>query len=159
MQELSVHGVSFTTAGSESFVALKTVEAEKFVLFPVERSEAAALVLELERDSGDRSLANDFVSGLIEDLFGDVRHVFTELQDRRLRSVIVLGVGDAQLEVEARPSEALAVALRSGAPIYASDELVREASVDFEEGGLLSNESLVAEFRQFLNQVDPGDFS
>ncbi len=159
MQELSVHGVSFTTAGGESLVALKTVEAEKFVLFPVERSEAAALVVELESDSGDRSLANEFVSGLIEDLFGDVRYVFTEIQDRRLRSVIVLGVGDTQVEIEARPSEALAVALRSGAPIYASDELVHEASIDLGDGGLFSDELLVAEFRQFLNQVDPGDFA
>lgn len=159
MQELSVYAVSLITEGSDSLVVLKAADANRFLLLPVELSEGVALALELESDSGECSPRSDFASRLLEELFGEVCYVFTELHEQRLRSVIVLGVGDAQLEIVARPGEVLAVALRSGAPIYASDELVLEASVDLGEGGLFGDELLLAEFREFLDQIDPGDFS
>ena len=63
-----------------------------------------------------------------------------------------------ELEIDSRPSDALALAVRAGAPIFAADEVIAESSIEFEGEPPESEESVVDEFREFLEQVRPEDF-
>ena len=71
------------------------------------------------------------------------------------------------VEVSARPSDAIALALRTGAPIYGSNALLAEAGIEMNEEGEVSpddsagsgNEGEVERFREFLDQIDPEDFA
>jgi bifunctional DNase/RNase len=67
-------------------------------------------------------------------------------------------VGGRELEIDSRPSDAIALAVRSGAPIYAAEEVIAESAIEFEQSEEES-EDVVEQFKEFLDQVSPEDFA
>ena len=63
-----------------------------------------------------------------------------------------------ELEIDSRPSDALALAVRSGAPIFAADEVITESAIEFEHE-VEDTEEVVEKFKDFLDQVTPEDFA
>jgi bifunctional DNase/RNase len=62
------------------------------------------------------------------------------------------------MEIDSRPSDALALAVRSGAPIFAAEEVIAESAIEFEHD-VEDTEEVVEKFKDFLDQVSPGDFA
>jgi len=71
---------------------------------------------------------------------------------------ITLNVGGRELEIDSRPSDAIALAVRSGAPIYAAEEVISESAIEFEHD-VEESEDVVEKFKEFLDQVSPEDFA
>jgi bifunctional DNase/RNase len=67
-------------------------------------------------------------------------------------------VGGRELEIDSRPSDAIALAVRSGAPIYAAEEVISESAIEFEHD-VEESEDVVEKFKEFLDQVSPEDFA
>ena len=63
-----------------------------------------------------------------------------------------------ELEIDSRPSDALALAVRSGAPIFAAEEVIAESAIEFEHD-VEDTEEVVEKFKDFLDQVSPEDFA
>jgi hypothetical protein len=63
----------------------------------------------------------------------------------------------SEIEIDSRPSDAIALALRADAPIFAADEVIEESGIEFE--GEEVNEEVVAEFKRFLDHVTPDEFA
>jgi bifunctional DNase/RNase len=92
-------------------------------------AEARSIALEMEARTSPRPNAHDLARALIRGLDASVaRVVVTELRDGTYYAILGIALGDRVVEIDARPSDAIAIALRDGAPIFVRESL-------FEEGG------------------------
>ena len=79
----------------------------------------------------------------------------TELRDNTFFASITLAVNGREIEIDSRPSDALALAVRSGAPIFAAEDVIAESAIEFEHE-VEDTEEVVDRFKEFLDQVTPG---
>jgi bifunctional DNase/RNase len=82
----------------------------------------------------------------------------TELRDNTFFASITLSTGGRELEVDSRPSDALALAVRTGAPIFAAEDVIAESAIEFEHE-VEDQEEVVEKFKDFLDRVSPEDFA
>jgi hypothetical protein len=135
--------------------------------------EATAIAFALQGMDTPRPMTHDLIRDLLEALGADVvRVVVTELRASTYYAEIVLLQDGNEVPVSSRPSDAVAVAVRTGAPLFVSDELmdaegimlaVDEADEESEDEESLdadgNPEEIVGEFRSFLDSIRPEDFS
>jgi bifunctional DNase/RNase len=153
-----IYGVSFDMVGKQPIVLLKTVESNKFLPIWIGHPEAAAILMKLEGASTPRPMTHDLLAELLGELDVECTRVsVTELRDNTFYASISLRVAGRELEVDSRPSDALALAVRSGAPIFAADEVIAESAIEFEHG-VEDTEEVVEKFKDFLDSVKPDDF-
>ena len=160
MQEMVIYGVSFDMVGKQPIVLLKTVESNKFLPIWIGHPEAAAILMKLQGASTPRPMTHD----LLSDVLGRARR---RVHARRrspscARTPSTRRSASAptarELEIDSRPSDALALAVRSGAPIFAADEVIAESAIEFEHE-VEDTEEVVEKFKDFLDQVTPEDFA
>ncbi len=121
--------------------------------------EATAILLALEGEEFPRPLTHDLLHNIIGELGYDVLRVeVTRLEEGTYYASIVLARGDETREIDARPSDAIALAVRAACPIYVDDEVFRVAAVNVRAVDQTDEEEEVERFREFLDQVDPSDF-
>jgi uncharacterized protein len=134
--------------------------------------EATAIAFALQGMDTPRPMTHDLIRDLLDALGADViRVVVTELKTSTYFAEIVLRQGDGEVPVSSRPSDAVAVAVRTGAPLFVADDLMESEGImlavdeeeeddeedDGDEGA--NPEELVGEFRNFLDSIRPEDFS
>ncbi|MEJ7716234.1 MAG: bifunctional nuclease domain-containing protein [Thermoleophilaceae bacterium] len=81
----------------------------------------------------------------------------TELRENTFYAVITLRINDRDVEIDSRPSDALALAVRTGAQIFAAEEVITESAIEFEHE-VEDQEEVVEKFKDFLDNVSPEDF-
>ena len=91
-------------------------------------------------------------------LFRSLKVTVTELKENTFYALLTLRLASGEVEIDSRPSDALALAVRTDAPIFASDQLVEENSIEFDHD-VEDVEEVVERFRDFLDNVEPGDFN
>ena len=117
MQEMVIYGVSFDMVGKQPIVLLKTVESNKFLPIWIGHPEAAAILMKLQGATTPRPMTHDLLSEVLGELEVECTRVsVTELRDNTFYASISLRSGARELEIDSRPSDALALAVRSGAP-------------------------------------------
>ena len=133
--------------------------------------EATAIAFALQGMDTPRPMTHDLIRELLDSLGADViRVVVTELKSATYYAEIVLHHSDREIPVSSRPSDAVAVAVRTGSPLYVADDLMDSEgimlAVDEEEDGdeeeaeeSANPDELVGEFRTFLDSIRPEDFS
>ena len=123
--------------------------------------EARAIALALEGVSTPRPMTHD----LLRDVLGglDVRVVsitVTELKESTFFAELELQTGGRTVRISSRPSDAVAIAVRVDAPIFASEQVLAEAAMPAAvEGEEEEQEEIVDQFREFIDQVNPEDFA
>ena len=158
MQEMVIYGVSFDMVGKQPIVLLKTVDSNKFLPIWIGHPEAAAILMKLQGATTPRPMTHDLLCDMLGEL--DVRCTqvaVTELRDNTFFASITLAVDGKEMEIDSRPSDALALAVRSGAPIFAAEEVIAESAIEFEHE-VEDTEEVVDKFKEFLDQVSPEDF-
>jgi bifunctional DNase/RNase len=159
MQEMVIYGVSFDMVGKQPIVLLKTSEGNKFLPIWIGHPEAAAILMKLQGASTPRPMTHDLVTDMLTHLDARVvRIAVTELRDNTFYAMITLAVDGSEIEIDSRPSDAIALAVRSGAPIFAADAVIEESAIEFEHEDA-SEDEIVEEFKKFLEDVSPEDFS
>lgn len=128
--------------------------------------EATAIAFALEEVVTPRPMTHDLMRNLLDDLGASVESVIvTELRDRTFYAEIELHAADGVHRVSSRPSDALALAVRIGSPIYAAEEVLDEAAFqaeddDDDEAAEEEEEAEVVEqFKEFIDNVSPEDFA
>ena len=159
MQEMVIYGVSFDMVGKQPIVLLKAVDSNKFLPIWIGHPEAAAILMRLQGASTPRPMTHD----LLVDILGEVETkctqvAVTELRDNTFFATITLVANGREIEIDSRPSDALALAVRSGAPIYAAEDVIAESAIEFEHE-VEDTEEVVDRFKEFLDQVSPEDFA
>jgi bifunctional DNase/RNase len=162
MQEMHIYGVSFDLVGKQPIVLLKTVDGNKFLPIWIGHPEAAAILMKLQSATTPRPMTHDLVTDILEQLGAQVvRITVTELRENTFYAQITVQQDGSELEIDSRPSDAIALAIRAEAPIFAADEVIEESAIEF-EGDEVAPEELeqeVVKFKQFLDNVTADEFA
>src|SRR5579862_3399507 len=157
MTEMVIYGVSFDLVGKQPIVLLKTAEANKFLPIWIGHPEAAAILMKLQGASAPRPLTHDLLVNILGEV-EIVRVTVTELRENTFYASITVQQNGSELEIDSRSSDAIAVAIRAHAPIYAADSVIEESAIEF-EGEDVNEEEIVDEFKRFLDRVSAEDFA
>ena len=168
MVEMELLGVQVEMPSNSPLMLLKETEAPGRVLpVVIDTPEAQAIYRGIERIRMARPLTHDLMKLLLDDVGAQVvRVTVTELRDRTFFAEIELEIAGTTHVVSARPSDAVALAVRTETPIFATEEVLAEAGQfidgagdDDEDADADSDpDELLDEFKQFLDGVSPDDF-
>jgi bifunctional DNase/RNase len=159
MIEMVIYGVSFDLVGKQPIVLLKTAEGNKFLPIWIGHPEAAAILMKLQGASTPRPMTHDLVTDMLEQLDAQVTRItVTELKENTFYASITVAQNGSEIEIDSRPSDAIALAVRAEAPIYANETVIEESAIEF-EGEEVNEEEIVDEFRKFLDDVSPDQFA
>ena len=171
MREMTVYGVSFDLVGKQPIVLLKTSDENKFLPIWIGHPEAAAILMKLQGAAPQRPMTHDLLTDLISELDAEVTKItVTELRENTFYARITLERNGSEIEIDSRPSDAIALAVRVEAKIFAADEVIEESGIEFESEEDAANDERIrrvsalgdidpAEFRAFLDTVTPEDFA
>jgi bifunctional DNase/RNase len=159
MYEMVIYGVSFDLVGKQPIVLLKTAEGNKYLPIWIGHPEAAAILMRLQGASTPRPMTHDLVTEMLSQLDAEVvRITVTELKENTFYASITVSQNGSEIEVDSRPSDAIALAVRAEAPIFVADQVIDESAIEF-EGEEVNEEEVVDEFRKFLDNVSPDQFA
>lgn len=158
MIEVEVIGIRLELPANQPVLVLRDLDGSRYLPLWIGNSEATAISLALEGVNPPRPLTHDLLVDVIEHLDDSVLSTaITELVDGTYFAQIEFANHDA---VSARPSDAVAIAIRCGVPIYVAQDVLDQAGMDVVNDDELedSNEEL-EKFRAFLDEINPEDFS
>lgn len=166
MQPLDVVGVRLEMPSNQPVVLLRESGTSRYLPIWIGTVEATAIAFAQEGVTPPRPLTHDLITNMLEALGEQIQDVrITHLDDGVFYATVTFVSGR---EVSARPSDAIAIALRAGAPVLATEELLAEAGVEIEDtddsddatedSGEGLQEQEVERFREFLDHVSPEDF-
>ncbi|WP_166356291.1 bifunctional nuclease family protein [Phytoactinopolyspora limicola] len=159
MRELDVVGVRVEMPSNQPIVLLREVGGNRYLPIWIGAVEATAIAFAQQGVVPPRPLTHDLFKDVLEAMGASLEQVrITEVRDGTYFAELVFTGG---VEVSSRPSDSIALALRTGSPIYAADVLLDEAGVLMADGEGQAEEVAedeVAKFREFLDQVSPEDF-
>jgi uncharacterized protein len=159
MHEMVIYGVSFDLVGKQPIVLLKTTEGNKFLPIWIGHPEAAAILMKLQGATTPRPMTHDLVTDMLAQLDAQVvRITVTELRDSTFYAQITVQQDGSEIDVDSRPSDAIALAIRADAPIFVADRVIEESAIEF-EGEEVNEEEIVTEFKRFLDNVSPDEFA
>ena len=150
-----IYGVSFDMVGKSPIVLLKTADGNRFLPIWIGHNEAAAILMKLQGQAAPRPMTHDLLNDVLAQLDAHVARVtVTELRESIYYAAIHMVRGGESHEISSRPSDAIAIAVRMEVPIFASEDVLAEASILIPG----DEEEEVEKFREFLDNVRPEDF-
>src|SRR3954469_12377614 len=159
MTRMEIYGVSFDLVGKQPIVLLKTADGNKFLPIWIGHSEAQAILAKLQNMTVQRPLTHDLLVNILGELEVEVvRVTVTELRENTFHASITVARDGTEIEIDSRSSDAIAVAVRAHAPIFAADAVIEEAAIEF-EGEEVNEEEIIDEFKSFLDRVSAEDFA
>lgn len=159
-ERVIVYGVSFDVTSKQPIVLLKVEGQNRFLPIWIGHPEAAAILMKLQNADLPRPMTHDLLASVISQLSANVMRVLvTELRENTFYAELQLeDEAGKEVHVDSRPSDAIALAVRTNAPIYASTDLLDANAIEFDQE-MEDVEEIVNEFREFLDQVSPEDFT
>jgi uncharacterized protein len=104
-------------------------------------------------------MTHDLVTDMLAQLDVHVTRItVTELKENTFYASITVQQDGSEIEIDSRPSDAIALAVRAEAPIFAAEDVIEESAIEF-EGEDVNEEEIVSEFKQFLEHVTPDEFA
>ena len=161
MVPLELVGVRVEVPANTPMVLLREQEGRQRLLpIYIGSPEASAIHYALEGVVPPRPLTHDLFLETLGELGAEVSSiVVTEVRDRTYYAELHLSTPDGTKVISSRPSDAIALAVRCGAPLFASDELIEEAGQEPpEEPDEQDTAEIIDEFKDFIENVSPEDF-
>ena len=157
---MSIYGINLDLFSSSPIVILKVEDENRYLPIWIGQPEARSILMKLQNQEFSRPLTHDLAVNLVNELGGSMEKVtVTELRDSTFFATISVQIDGRTVEIDSRPSDAIALAVRSGAEIFSADEVIEEAAVVFEEAMEETPEDeVVDKFKDWMNQVSPEDF-
>jgi len=156
MIEMNLAGLRVQLPDSQPIVLLREREGERFLPIWIGQPEAQSIAQALQGVVPPRPMTHDLMRNILEELSVTVQSIaITELRDGTYYAVISMQRNGTAFEISSRPSDAIALAIRIECPIFASEEVLNEASILIPSG---DEDEEVERFREFLENVNPEDF-
>jgi hypothetical protein len=156
--EMTVESVRVHMLSTQHVVILRDLERERFLPIWIGPWEANATAMKLQGLTPERPLTHDLFAGVLEELGASIREVvIADLADETFHARILLEAGGRIHEVDSRPSDALALAVRAGVRIYAAEAVLDRAGVEADHDGddeTPPDEEQLSVFRDFVNSLD-----
>jgi bifunctional DNase/RNase len=169
MVEMTVESVRINLQTSQRVVILKATKQERYLFIWIAHPEAYAIAIELQGTSSPRPLTHDLLKNVIHDMGAKIENVvISDLIEDIFYARIVLDVDGRHVEVDSRPSDAIALAVRAKTPIFVEESVLERAGVALEsneEPFSLKNEPKrerekeeepdnLDAYRDFINSLD-----
>ena len=173
MIEMTIDSIRVSLMNYQRVVILKEKMADRYLPIWIGPAEADAIAVKLQGVTVPRPLTHDLLHSVIDALGATINSVIiSDLKSDTFYAKIILNVDGTQMEVDSRPSDALALAVRSQVPIYAEEAVLDKASIlldketgkpvtdQKEAGGMVTDDELksASAFFDFINTLDLDDF-
>ena len=177
MQEMTIDSIRVSLMNYQRVVILKQKESGRYLPIWIGPAEADAIAVKLQDISVPRPLTHDLLRSIIQSLGASISHILVnDLQNDTFFAKIVIAINGKSLEVDCRPSDAIALAVRAQVPIYAEDAVLQKAGILLDketgkpilpdEAGGTEKPAAVKEeeikrmsaFTDFINSLDLEDF-
>jgi len=167
MIELEVDSIRVSLLSSRRLVVLRESGTDRYLPIWIGAAEADAITIKLQHMQISRPLTHDLLKNVIEELGASVSHILiNDLVDNgdgsggTFHARIVMDAGGRHLEIDSRPSDAIALAVRMGVPILSAETVMDQAAItpspNLEDASPESREDLSA-FRDFVEGIDLED--
>ena len=166
MVEVSIDSVRVSLMSQDRIVVLKDAETGRYLPIWIGPFEADAITIQLQGVQVARPLTHDLLNNLIQTLGVKMSHiVVNDLRNNTFFAQILVEANGRELQIDARPSDAIALAVRAGVPIYVAEQVMEQASIvpeeDITEQAAVDPTPAAAEeldaFRDFVNSLDLED--
>lgn len=157
MLEMKLAGIALDAATRSPIVLLRdSTERRQLPIF-IAQDQARAIINALEHQVPPRPLTHDLMANFLEEWDMELeRVVIHSLHDNTFYAILTLRQGAKTREIDARPSDAIALALRTDSPILVMEEVIADASIPVDRD---ADEAERKEFRNFIANLSPRDFS
>ncbi|MBN1219218.1 MAG: bifunctional nuclease family protein [Anaerolineae bacterium] len=170
MIEVKIDSIRVSLMSQHRVVVLKEVDAERYLPIWIGPFEADAITVQLQEIQVARPLTHDLLKSIIDEMGATISHIMvSELKNDTFYARIVMDVNGNSMEIDARPSDAIALAVRVHAPVFVAEEVMEMASIVPEpsleevspEGESIplseEEEEQLSVFRDFINELDLDD--
>jgi uncharacterized protein len=165
MVEMSVESVRINLATNQRVVILKEAQSDRYLFIWIANPEAYSIAMELQGTTSPRPLTHDLLKSMILELGATMSHVIiNDLSDDIFYARLVLDANGRHVEVDSRPSDAIALAVRMKVPIYVADKVMEAAAVQLqsvddepsprERADRKKVDDNLDVFREFINSLD-----
>lgn len=155
MIEMKIAGIAIDAMTRSPIVLLKDAAERRALPIYIGQDQARAILGALEKQIPPRPLTHDLMANMLEawDMELD-RVIIHSLQDNTFYALMIVRQGDVKKEIDARPSDAIAIALRTNAPIWVMEEVIADASIPVDRD---ADEEEREAFRNFISNLRPED--
>jgi bifunctional DNase/RNase len=160
MVEMTVESVRINLATGQRVVILKDMSVDRYLFIWIANAEAYAIAMELQGTTAPRPLTHDLLKSVITELGGTMTSiVISDLVDDIFYARLVIDANGRHVEVDSRPSDAIALAVRAKVPIYVTESVLERAGVTLEspeeqqEQQKQEKDNLDV-YRDFINSLD-----
>ena len=172
MKEVTIEAIRVSLMNYNRVVVLKEKDADRYLTIYIGAAEADAIAIRLQGVSVARPMTHDLLTNVMNELGARVvRVVVTEVKNDTYFARLYLDGDDRQLEIDSRPSDAIALAVRAEAPIFVEDAVLDQAGVLLDDEGAIAGEEeplrqpvkpeeleKMSAFRDFIESLDMDDF-
>ena len=157
MIEMQLGGLGFDPKNMSPIVLLRDTEERNFLPIWIGMFEAAAIAMELQDFKPPRPMTHDLLTKVIGELKGNViKIIINEIIENTFYAIIEINNGSEKiLKIDARPSDAIAIAVRTNVPIFVSESVMLKAKMVNSE----KDEEETQDFKNFIDNINPDDFS
>src|SRR5579871_2920151 len=168
MVEMTVESVRINLATGQRVVILKDMKVDRYLFIWIANAEAYAIAMELQGTTAPRPLTHDLLKSVITELGGRMTNIIiSDLVDDIFYARLVIDANGRHVEVDSRPSDAIALAVRAKVPIYVADSVLESAGVTLrqpEQDEPVRSREVEAErddnldvYRDFINSIEALD--
>jgi bifunctional DNase/RNase len=159
MIEVTVDSIRVSLMSDQRVVTLKEIHAERYLPIWIGPFEAEAIAIRLQHRTFSRPLTHDLLSNVISKMGGKVAYiVVNDMRDSTYYARIIMDLNGQQVEIDSRPSDAIALAVRAGATIFVEEDVMKQAGITPEEDATEdAGEQDLAAFREFVDKLDLDD--
>ncbi|NMG21920.1 bifunctional nuclease family protein [Brasilonema bromeliae] len=155
MLEMKVAGIALDAITRSPIVLLKDASDRRALPIYIGQEQARAIMGALENQKAPRPLTHDLIVNML-DAWNIVleRIIIHSLQKDTFYAALIVKQGDVKKEIDARPSDAIAIALRTNTPIWVMEEVIADASIPVDRD---ADEAEQQAFREFISDLRPED--
>lgn len=167
MIEVEIDSIRVSLMSQHRVVVLKEADTDRYLPIWIGPFEADAITIQLQDVQVARPLTHDLLKSMIDEMGATVSHVMVnELRNDTFFARIVMDINGESIEIDARPSDAIALAVRVNVPVFVSDEVMEMASIvpeadldelDDDEPVSAEEQEQLSVFRDFINELDLDD--
>lgn len=162
MVEVSIDSIRVSLMSQHRVVILKDIDSDRYLPIWIGPCEADAITVTLQEMEVSRPLTHDLLKNVIGEMGGEVEYiVISDLRNDVFFARIVMSAGGKRLEVDSRPSDALALAVRLHVPVYIEEVVMEKAAVlpeeEMEAEGVAGEETRLDAFKDFVESLDLED--
>lgn len=163
MVHVHVASLSVDSVSNQPVIILRPVDTdeEPVRMLPIwiGHPEATAILLALQGIEPPRPMTHDLLKNVIEAFDAVVARVeITRVEEGTFYAAVILRSEERMVAIDARPSDSIALAIRTGSPMFVAESVLEKAAVIEVDSEEVDEEAQVEQFREFLDHVDPTDF-